>query len=140
MDKFSKTRGWIKENYEDGLFICCLLYTSPALLPLPILMALYYAFYNMDISGSFLWIKDLGAPDQYFILPILAALSTYLPSYLMTKATPNNCLLYTSSMIQKILFHLHNGILLFYPLFYLLMLYLFLYLKMLILLIFEKVH
>ena len=62
----------------------------PALLPLPILMALYYAFYNMDISGSFLWIKDLGAPDQYFILPILAALSTYLPSYLMTKATPNN--------------------------------------------------
>lgn len=62
----------------------------PALLPLPILMALYYAFYNMDISGSFLWIKDLGAPDQYFILPILAALSTYLPSYLMTKSAPNN--------------------------------------------------
>ena len=62
----------------------------PALLPLPILMALYYAFYNMDISGSFLWIKDLGAPDRLFILPVLAALSTYLPSYLMTKATPNN--------------------------------------------------
>ncbi len=62
----------------------------PALLPLPILMALYYAFYNIDISGSFLWIKDLGAPDQYGILAILAALSTYLPSYLMTKATPNN--------------------------------------------------
>lgn len=62
----------------------------PALLPLPILMALYYAFYNMDISGSFLWIKDLGAPDRFFILPVLAALSTYLPSYLMTKATPNN--------------------------------------------------
>lgn len=62
----------------------------PALLPLPILMALYYAFYNMDISGSFLWIKDLGAPDRLFILPVLAALSTYLPSYLMTKSTPNN--------------------------------------------------
>ena len=62
----------------------------PALLPLPILMALYYAFYNMDISVSFLWIKDLGAPDRFFILPVLAALSTYLPSYLMTKATPNN--------------------------------------------------
>lgn len=62
----------------------------PALLPLPILMALYYAFYNMDITGSFLWIKDLGAPDRTFILPILAALSTYLPSYLMSKATPNS--------------------------------------------------
>ncbi|MBE6048828.1 MAG: membrane protein insertase YidC [Clostridium sp.] len=62
----------------------------PALLPLPILMALYYAFYNMNISGSFLWIKDLGAPDKMFILPVLAGLSTFLPSYLMTKATPNN--------------------------------------------------
>ena len=62
----------------------------PALLPLPILMALYYAFYNMDVTGSFLWIKDIGAPDRTFILPILAALSTFLPSYLMTKATPNN--------------------------------------------------
>jgi len=52
----------------------------PALLPLPILMALYYAFYNMNISGSFLWIKDLGAPDKMFILPVLAGLSTFLPS------------------------------------------------------------
>lgn len=62
----------------------------PSLLPLPILMALYYVFFRIDgMNGqSFLWIHDLGAPDQYFILPILAALSTYLPSYLMTKATP----------------------------------------------------
>ena len=37
---------------------------------------------------SFLWIKDLGAPDKLFILPVLAALSTYIPSYLMSKATP----------------------------------------------------
>lgn len=62
----------------------------PALLPLPILMALYYSFLSIDISGSFLWIPDLGAKDPYFILPVLAALSTYLPSYLMAKATPNN--------------------------------------------------
>ena len=62
----------------------------PTLLPLPILMALYYVFFRIDgINGaSFLWIKDLGAPDQYYILPILAALSTYVPSYLMSKATP----------------------------------------------------
>lgn len=64
----------------------------PALLPLPILMALYGVFYNMpEINGlSFLWIKDLGQPDKLFILPILAALTTYIPSYLMTKATPTN--------------------------------------------------
>lgn len=60
----------------------------PSLLPLPILMALYYTFYSMEITGSFLWIKDLGQPDQLFILPILAALSTYVPSYLMAKSTP----------------------------------------------------
>lgn len=62
----------------------------PSLLPLPILMALYYVFFRIDgMNGqSFLWIKDLGAPDRFFILPILAALSTYLPSYLMSKATP----------------------------------------------------
>ncbi|WP_297429624.1 membrane protein insertase YidC [Clostridium sp.] len=63
----------------------------PSLLPLPILMALYWVF--MGISGiegaSFLWIKDLFAPDRYFILPVLAALSTYIPSYLMSKATPS---------------------------------------------------
>lgn len=62
----------------------------PSLLPLPILMALYWVF--MGITGidgaSFLWIKDLGAPDKIFILPVLAALSTYVPSYLMSKATP----------------------------------------------------
>lgn len=62
----------------------------PSLLPLPILMALYWVF--MGIHGienaSFLWIKDLFSPDHLHILPILAALSTYVPSYLMTKATP----------------------------------------------------
>lgn len=62
----------------------------PALLPLPILMALYWVFMGIEnIDGaSFLWIKDLFAPDHLYILPILAALSTYLPSYLMTKSTP----------------------------------------------------
>lgn len=62
----------------------------PSLLPLPILMALYWVF--MGITGidgaSFLWIKDLGGPDKIYILPVLAAVSTYIPSYLMSKATP----------------------------------------------------
>jgi YidC/Oxa1 family membrane protein insertase len=62
----------------------------PSLLPLPILMSLYYVFMGIQgIDGaSFLWINNLFAPDHLYILPILAALSTYLPSYLMTKSTP----------------------------------------------------
>lgn len=63
----------------------------PTLLPLPILMALYWVFLGIHgIEGaSFLWIKDLFSPDNWHILPILAALSTYIPSYLMSKATPS---------------------------------------------------
>ncbi|EHI96964.1 membrane protein insertase, YidC/Oxa1 family [Clostridium sp. DL-VIII] len=63
----------------------------PSLLPLPILMALYWVFMGIHgIEGaSFLWIKNLFAPDPWHILAILAALSTYLPSYLMTKSTPS---------------------------------------------------
>lgn len=64
----------------------------PTLLPLPILMALYWVFMGINLPdgqvASFLWIKDLFGPDPYYILAILAALSTYLPSYLMTKSTP----------------------------------------------------
>ena len=64
----------------------------PTLLPLPILMALYWVFMGINLPdgqvASFLWIKDLFAPDPFYILAIIAALSTYLPSYLMTKATP----------------------------------------------------
>lgn len=63
----------------------------PSLLPLPILMALYWVF--MGIKGldgvPFLWLKSLGGPDQYYILPVLAALTTYIPSYLMTKSQPS---------------------------------------------------
>lgn len=62
----------------------------PMLIPLPILMALYYTF--MQVKGiqgvSFLWLPDLAGKDPYYILPVLAALSTFIPSYLMTKANP----------------------------------------------------
>ncbi|ACD51968.1 membrane protein insertase YidC [Clostridium botulinum] len=78
-------RKFYKEN-DVSLTGGCL----PSLLPLPILMALYYVFFRIEgMNGaSFLWIKDLGARDTTMILPVLAAISTYLPSYLMTKATP----------------------------------------------------
>ncbi|MGL4330929.1 MAG: membrane protein insertase YidC [Clostridium sp.] len=64
----------------------------PSLLPLPILFALYYVFREIPNPGnlSFLWINDIFAADPYHILPILAALSTYLPTVLMTKSMPKN--------------------------------------------------
>ena len=62
----------------------------PSLLPVPILMALYYVFRDMKglESISFLWIKSLAGQDKTYILPIVAALSTYLPQYLMSKSQP----------------------------------------------------
>lgn len=66
----------------------------PTLLPLPILFALYAVFMNIDksmvVDPSFLWIVDIFEKDRYYILPILAFLSTYIPSLLLTKSTPKN--------------------------------------------------
>lgn len=57
----------------------------PMLLQLPILYALYGAIYgNASLNSStFLGIFQLGHPDKFFILPILAAASTFLSSKLM---------------------------------------------------------
>lgn len=79
----------MKENNVSMLGGCL-----PTLLPLPILFALYYVFYNIDkslvVNPSFLWIIDVFEKDRYFILPVLAFLSTYLPSLLLTKSMPKN--------------------------------------------------
>lgn len=61
----------------------------PALVQLPIIWALYQAIWRTAVlrSGTFLWLQ-LGHKDPYFILPILAALATFLSSWLTTKSAP----------------------------------------------------
>ncbi|GIM28980.1 membrane protein insertase YidC [Clostridium polyendosporum] len=74
-----------KENNVNP-FSGCL----PLIIQMPILFALYYVFMGINVEGaSFLWIKDLYAPDKFYILPILSAATTYLSSYLMTKNSNN---------------------------------------------------
>lgn len=83
----------MKEN-NVSMFGGCL----PTLLPLPILFALYYVFMAIEPTAgadlSFLWISDIFArPTTMFsftsiILGILAALSTYIPSLLLSKSMP----------------------------------------------------
>lgn len=74
-----------KHNYNplSGCF--------PLLVQMPILIALYYAImYNPDIrTHSFLWMS-LGEKDAYYILPILAALTTFLQQKVMSLYTPTN--------------------------------------------------
>lgn len=62
----------------------------PLLVQMPILIAFYQAIMrNPNVySHNFLWLS-LGTPDPYYILPILAAITTYLQSKIMgTGATP----------------------------------------------------
>lgn len=79
----------MKENNVSMLGGCL-----PSLLPLPILFALYYVFLTINVNQvtdtSFLWIKDVFKEDPYYILPVLAFLSTYIPSLLLTKSMPKN--------------------------------------------------
>ena len=66
----------------------------PSLLPLPILllyiMYLWVLQQQFHQEYHFYGLKIYLQQDQYHILPVLAALSTYIPSFLMTKSMPKN--------------------------------------------------
>ncbi len=54
----------------------------PLLLQMPILSGMFYALrnYNYVSHPGFLWIENLSGTDHLYILPVLAALTTYLSS------------------------------------------------------------
>nr|WP_054951689.1 membrane protein insertase YidC [Numidum massiliense] len=60
----------------------------PLLVQMPILIAFYQAIMrNAHISeASFLWLQ-LGSPDPYYILPVVAGITTYLQQKLITVNT-----------------------------------------------------
>lgn len=86
-----ETSKLMKEN-NVSMFGGCL----PTLLPLPILFALYGVFRNISATPgadtSFLFIPDIfgigGISFVSIILAILSALSTYIPSLLLSKSMP----------------------------------------------------
>lgn len=65
----------------------------PILIQMPILLALYHSImYNPAIRGehsTFLWM-DLSQPDTYYILPVIAALTTYIQQKMVMSQSPNN--------------------------------------------------
>jgi YidC/Oxa1 family membrane protein insertase len=63
----------------------------PLLIQFPFIIALFRVLqsYNFGDAG-FLWITNLSAPDKTFILPILAAATTYLQTKISTPSGPNN--------------------------------------------------
>jgi YidC/Oxa1 family membrane protein insertase len=76
----------------------------PLIIQMPILFALYYAIVgNPDIrSHSFLWL-ELGEKDPFYILPILAAATTFIQQKVMSKYTPPNPQMNTIMMIFPVM-------------------------------------
>jgi YidC/Oxa1 family membrane protein insertase len=64
----------------------------PALLPMPILFALFFVFQNtIEFRGvPFLWLHDISIKDPLYILPLLMGASMYVLSWIgMRNAPPN---------------------------------------------------
>ena len=55
----------------------------PMILQVPIFIGLYWALLSsVELRyAPFLWIKDLSAPDPYYILPVVLALTMFLQTY-----------------------------------------------------------
>ena len=64
----------------------------PALLPMPILFALFFVFQNtIEFRGvPFMWLPDISVKDPFYILPLLMGASMYVLSWIgMRNAPPN---------------------------------------------------
>lgn len=95
----------------------------PLLLPLPILITLYFVFQNtIEFRGvRFLWLPDLSLPDPYFVLPVLLVASTFFLQWLSlrltkTEITPQmrSTMLLMPLLLGVIFFSLPAGVNLYY--------------------------
>lgn len=61
----------------------------PLVVQMPIFIALYNAiYYNSELRDhTFLWLQ-LGMPDQYWVLPVIAAITTFVQTWMMMKMNP----------------------------------------------------
>jgi YidC/Oxa1 family membrane protein insertase len=64
----------------------------PMLIPMPILMALYFVFQNtIEFRGvPFLWLPDISLKDPYYITPIVMGVSMLVMSLIGLRAGPPN--------------------------------------------------
>ncbi len=64
----------------------------PALLPMPILFALFFVFQNtIEFRGvPFFWLHDISVKDPLYVLPLLMGASMYLLSWIGMRSAPPN--------------------------------------------------
>jgi len=82
----------------------------PMLLPMPILLALFFVFQNtIELRGnSFLWLPDLSRPDPLYIIPVLMGLTMYGVSRVgqigMEQTPQMKSMLYIMPVMMTVLF------------------------------------
>lgn len=75
---FQEEQQKLYDEHNVNPFMGCL----PLLIQMPIMMALWQSISRTGLStGTFLWL-ELGSPDPFYILPILAAIFTFASSKL----------------------------------------------------------
>jgi YidC/Oxa1 family membrane protein insertase len=64
----------------------------PALIPMPVLFALFFVFQNtIEFRGvPFLWLYDISVKDSLYILPVLMGISMYALSWIGLRNAPPN--------------------------------------------------
>ena len=64
----------------------------PALLPMPVLFALFFVFQNtIEFRGvRFLWLPDISLHDPFYIMPVIMGLTMLLLSWIGMRAAPPN--------------------------------------------------
>ena len=79
----------------------------PLLIQMPIFIAFFQSLIKFDFAeaahASFLWIPNIGSPDPYYILAVLAALTTYLQQRVTmvdTKDSTQKVMLYTMPLFM----------------------------------------
>lgn len=85
----------------------------PMLVQFPILIGLFRVLQNPklyvfpegtyeNVLQNFLWLPNLGNPDPYYILPVLAALTTYLSTKMISAKSGGDQTQKTMNMIMPI--------------------------------------
>lgn len=87
MEQLQEEQSALMEKRGVNQFAGCL----PLLVQFPVMIALYQTIQKTEIlrQGHFLWM-NLGQRDPYFILPILAAIFSFLAMYLTMKSAPSS--------------------------------------------------
>jgi YidC/Oxa1 family membrane protein insertase len=82
----------------------------PMLLPMPILLALFFVFQNtIELRGTaFLWLPDLARPDPFYVIPLLMGLTMFGVSRVgqmgMEQTPQMRTMLYVMPVMRTVLF------------------------------------